>query len=276
VLFDKICRKNGITHRLTAPASPNQNGKVERFHGTFRPEISEAGPFTSLADAQAAVDAWVEHYNHERPHQGLDEKNPVVPADRFAAVANPLPDPAGVELWTPPALQITSQVPGAAPVEAGSADAAVELDKVVPASGNMSLCGSQFWLGPARAGQMVRFWIDCEWVHLSVGGQRLKSLRSRFSVSDLARLRSQGQFLQDPGRCPRDRDRVAAPEGRSWRSNAPSHVPEPCPWVLTWCWPRRSWPDVGSGSISRTAARCCSSIRSPASCSGPDQTRSPG
>jgi len=26
VLFDKICRKNGITHRLTAPASPNQNG----------------------------------------------------------------------------------------------------------------------------------------------------------------------------------------------------------------------------------------------------------
>jgi len=28
VLFDQICRKNGITHRLTAPASPNQNGKV--------------------------------------------------------------------------------------------------------------------------------------------------------------------------------------------------------------------------------------------------------
>ena len=41
VLFDKICRKNGITHRLTAPASPNQNGKVERFHGTFRPEFRE-------------------------------------------------------------------------------------------------------------------------------------------------------------------------------------------------------------------------------------------
>jgi transposase InsO family protein len=28
VLFDRICRRNGITHRLTAPASPNQNGKV--------------------------------------------------------------------------------------------------------------------------------------------------------------------------------------------------------------------------------------------------------
>lgn len=195
VLFDKICRKNGITHRLTAPASPNQNGKVERFHGTFRPEISEAGPFTSLADAQAAVDAWVEHYNCERPHQGLDEKVPVVPTDRFSPAPVVASDP--VELWTPPALQITSQV-SAAPVEAGSADAAVELDKVVPASGNMSLCGSQFWLGPARAGQMVRFWIDCEWVHLSVGGQRLKSLRSRFTTSDLARLRSQGAVPAGP------------------------------------------------------------------------------
>ena len=28
MLFDKICRRNGITHRLTAPSSPNQNGKV--------------------------------------------------------------------------------------------------------------------------------------------------------------------------------------------------------------------------------------------------------
>ncbi|MEU4640346.1 IS481 family transposase [Micromonospora sp. NPDC023814] len=54
VLFDKICRHNGITHRLTAPASPNQNGKVERFHGTVRPDfLDTAGPFTSLREAQA-------------------------------------------------------------------------------------------------------------------------------------------------------------------------------------------------------------------------------
>jgi transposase InsO family protein len=46
VLFDKICRRNGITHLLTAPSSPNQNGKVERFHGTFRPDfLAEADPF---------------------------------------------------------------------------------------------------------------------------------------------------------------------------------------------------------------------------------------
>jgi transposase InsO family protein len=107
VLFDKICRHNGITHRLTAPASPNQNGKVERFHGTFRPGFLDlAGPFTSVEEAQAAVDTWVRHYNTDRPHQALDEKVPVTPAERF------VPVPAGqrdlVGLWLPAALESTN------------------------------------------------------------------------------------------------------------------------------------------------------------------------
>jgi transposase InsO family protein len=83
VLFDKICRHNGIAHRLTAPASPNQNGKVERFHGTFRPDFLDvAGPFTCVQEAQAAVDGYVAEYNCDRPHQALDEKVPVTPAER--------------------------------------------------------------------------------------------------------------------------------------------------------------------------------------------------
>ena len=84
------------------------------------------------------------------------------------------------------------------PREPDGGGTAIELDKAVPASGNMALCGNQFWLGPARAGQIVRFWIDCEWVHLSVGGVRVKSLRSRFSVTDLATLRSQGAVPAGP------------------------------------------------------------------------------
>ena len=197
VLFDKICRKNGITHRLTQPASPNQNGKVERFHGTFRPEISELGPFTSLELAQAAVDAWVEQYNSDRPHQGLDEKVPVVPADRFEPAAGD-----EVELWLPPALSIATTTAAPEPVLDREPGDPVEVDKVVPASGNMTLCQNQFWLGPARAGQVVRFWIDCEWVHLSIGGQRVKTLRSRFSVNDLAILTAQGAVRAGPAPLP--------------------------------------------------------------------------
>jgi hypothetical protein len=62
----------------------------------------------------------------------------------------------------------------------------------------MSLCGNQFWLGPARAGQLVRFWIDCEWVHLSIGGHRVKTLRSRFAVNDLDTLVAQGAVPAGP------------------------------------------------------------------------------
>src|SRR5262245_45661118 len=199
VLFDKICRHNGIAHRLTQPASPNQNGKVERFHGTFRPDfLADADPFESVAAAQAAVDGWVLDYNACRPHQGLDPASPVVPADRFAPAA-PV---AGVELWLPPTMVVLPGPPQ--PVEPepvvrvpGSAGA-IELDRPVPPSGNMALCSNQFWLGPARVGQVVRFWIDCEWVHLSVAGQRIKSLRSRFSVNDLDTLVGQGAVPAGP------------------------------------------------------------------------------
>ena len=39
VLFDRICRENGIRHILTAPRSPTTTGKVERFHRTLRAEF---------------------------------------------------------------------------------------------------------------------------------------------------------------------------------------------------------------------------------------------
>ena len=71
VLFDRICAENGIRHLLTAPRSPTTTGKVERWHKTLRREFLDGKVFASLEDAQAGLDAWVEHYNRERPHQSL-------------------------------------------------------------------------------------------------------------------------------------------------------------------------------------------------------------
>ncbi len=45
VLFDKICRENGIKHILTRARSPTTTGKVERFHRTLRTEFLTAGCF---------------------------------------------------------------------------------------------------------------------------------------------------------------------------------------------------------------------------------------
>jgi hypothetical protein len=53
----------------------------------------------------------------------------------------------------------------------------------------MTVGPQQFWLGTARSGQKVTFWIDATTCHLSVGGWRIKTVPSRLSEVDLARLR---------------------------------------------------------------------------------------
>jgi transposase InsO family protein len=83
VLFDRICRDNGIIHRLTLPRHPATTGKIERFHGSLRRELlDDAVPFAGLAAAQAAVDAWRQEYNTTRPHQALSMASP---AERFTS-----------------------------------------------------------------------------------------------------------------------------------------------------------------------------------------------
>jgi hypothetical protein len=197
VLFDKICRRNGIAHRLTQPRSPTTTGKIERFHQTLRRELlDDARPFTSLLQAQAALDDWVREYNAARPHQALETRAPVTPADRFA----PAPDEQRelLAIWLPAGL---STVPAPATVElavdAQAAPAAVnggpvEFDRVVPPSGNLWVARRQFWLGPRRAGQTVRFWASVDVIHLSIASARVKSLRSHLSSADLTQLTRDG------------------------------------------------------------------------------------
>lgn len=81
VLFDKICRENGITHRLTAPASPTTTGKVERFHRTLRSEFLMGRVFPSLEVVQKDLDVWVLDYNTQRPHSAQGMRPPL---DRFS------------------------------------------------------------------------------------------------------------------------------------------------------------------------------------------------
>ena len=218
VLFDKICRHNGITHRLTEPASPTTTGKVERFHLTLRRELLDhVGPFTSLEEAQAAVDAWVERVQRRPAPPGARRPSGrSTPSDRFTPV--PEAERALLPVWLPPTLA-AAPTPAAGPdedaeddgeVDHGSSQPAgspwaggpVELDKVVPPSGNMWLAGKQFWLGPVRAGQVVRFWADCDLIHLFIGGTRVKTVRSHLTVTDLARLVAQGAVNAGPSPLP--------------------------------------------------------------------------
>src|SRR5438309_1741724 len=76
VLFDRICRENGVEHLLTQPRSPTTTGKIERFHRTLRTEFDTRQTFRTLTVAQQALDEWVEHYNREREHSSIDDATP--------------------------------------------------------------------------------------------------------------------------------------------------------------------------------------------------------
>jgi transposase InsO family protein len=89
VLFDRICANNDIGHILTKPHSPTTTGKIERWHKTLRAEFLNGKVFASIDAAQEALDAWVDEYNHRRPHQGIGK---VPPFERFQlAVTRPGP-----------------------------------------------------------------------------------------------------------------------------------------------------------------------------------------
>ncbi|WP_408996273.1 IS481 family transposase [Streptomyces scabiei] len=215
VLFDRICRENGIAHRLTQPASPTTTGEVERFHQTLRRELlDDCGAFESIQAAQTALDAWVQEYNCLRPHQALDMQSP---GDRFTPVPQDERDVLGLRvpgvLALVPQQRTSSGVPD--PVETASAPASlpevvvpvepggpVEFERVVPASGNLQVAGKQFWLGPSRSGLTVTFWADTAVIHLLVAGARIKSVRSHLSVADLVQLAARGGRAAGPSPLP--------------------------------------------------------------------------
>ena len=154
VLFDRICRENGIDHLLTAPRSPTTTGKIERWHRTLREQFLMGKVFASQADAQRQLDAWVHDYNYARPHESLDM---ATPASRFHA----------------------------ARAEERPADATA-LDQVdrsgddwiarrVSAVGVICVAWQQISVGRHRAGRTVDIHVGPELLHIWDGNELLKT-----------------------------------------------------------------------------------------------------
>ncbi|MGW3606810.1 IS481 family transposase [Micromonospora sp. NPDC005161] len=199
VMFDRICRENGITHRLTKPRSPTTTGKVERFHQTLQRELlDDVEVWADPQEAQAAIDVFRHEYNAERPHQSLGM---AFPADRFTAcpaeeqlplrlpptLATTIPAPRR-PLSTPPPTPPPAAVISAPVATGGDVGLAVEVTRLVPASGNLTVCGQQFWLSPLRAGLPVTLWADTTVVHLLIDSVRLKTVPSRLTPAHLRQL----------------------------------------------------------------------------------------
>ena len=82
--FSKELEKRGIRQVVAAPRRPQTLGKIERFWGTLWRECVAGAVFLDLGDAQRRLGWFIDHYNFQRPHQGIDG---LTPADRFFGAA---------------------------------------------------------------------------------------------------------------------------------------------------------------------------------------------
>jgi hypothetical protein len=110
---------------------------VERWHQSLQVEfLNDAGPFNSIEEAQAAVNAWREDYNHRRPRL------------RQAGARPAGPPPAGP---APGALAATS---------------CVEVQRLVNSSAIITLDNQVIQVGSPLAGQRARLRLDGQVMHV--------------------------------------------------------------------------------------------------------------
>jgi transposase InsO family protein len=78
--FAKECEKRGVKQVVASPHRPQTLGKIERFWGSLWRECVETAVFVDLGDARTRIGLFIDHYNFQRPHQGIDGSTP---ADRY-------------------------------------------------------------------------------------------------------------------------------------------------------------------------------------------------
>jgi len=156
VLFDKICRENGITHRLTAPSSPTTTGKIERFHRTLREDFLGGQIFATLRVAQKELDTWVLEYNTERRHQSLGRRTP---AERFYTRDDPAPELA-------PDLGLLRE-------DRSGAD---WISRYVTVNGVTSVANQTFTVGRHRAGHVVDIRVHPTFLEIWDGPELVKTV----------------------------------------------------------------------------------------------------
>jgi transposase InsO family protein len=71
------CRRLGIRHSRTRPYRPQTNGKAERFIRTLLAGWAYGAIYRSSQERANALDGWLWHYNHQRPHSALSHQPPV-------------------------------------------------------------------------------------------------------------------------------------------------------------------------------------------------------
>ena len=76
-LVRQACARLGIRQSMGRPGSALDNAVIESWHSTLEFELRSLQKFATKTEAQAAVAAWIEDYNHDRRHSALGMRSPV-------------------------------------------------------------------------------------------------------------------------------------------------------------------------------------------------------
>jgi transposase InsO family protein len=71
------CRALGLRHLRTRPYRPQTNGKAERFIRTLLGGWAYGALYRNSKERTAALDGWLDYYNHHRKHSALGHKPPI-------------------------------------------------------------------------------------------------------------------------------------------------------------------------------------------------------
>jgi transposase InsO family protein len=94
--FETELVRLGIHQKNSAPGHPTTCGKVERFHQTLKRWLrARSDQPTTLAQLQAQLDDFVDHYNHQRPHRSLPGR--ATPAAAYQARPKATPATRGTD-----------------------------------------------------------------------------------------------------------------------------------------------------------------------------------
>lgn len=69
--FEHELRRLNIHQINSTPNHPTTCGKVERFHQTLKRWLTHQPRATTLTELQTQLDAFIDEYNHRRPHRSL-------------------------------------------------------------------------------------------------------------------------------------------------------------------------------------------------------------
>jgi hypothetical protein len=156
----------GIHTNICPKLCPDTNPYVERLHRTLNQDCLQIRLPTTLGEVREATEEFLQHYNHQRPHQGTACGNrPPQTAFPNLPVLPPVPDRVNPDRWL-------ETIGGQAFAQKVGGDFSVDVDE------------EPYYISQALAGQEARAFRQCTRKGLwGVAGRPGDQVRSEEAVS---------------------------------------------------------------------------------------------